>query len=343
MNGRNANGELHLSEGFPPPTIDRIRPGHLMHDLMGRQTRSQAPHQPTPPNDSLDAAHPIPKGCSMIEQDTLFIGGEWVDPAGSDTHRGHLAAHRGGRRPRCPRAPTADIDRAVAAARDRVRRRRLAAAAAGGAHRRRRSASPTSTPRRMMDMAEVITDGDGLADLVLAPGAGAGAVDDAQHLHRASPPSYPWEETRTGMLGTDVIVRREPRRRRRRASCRGTCPQFVTMSKLAPGAAGRLHDRHQARARDAARRATSWPSCSRRPASRRASCQHRARRPRGRRAPRAPPAASTRSRSPARPRPAARIAAICGEQLKRVQPRARRQVGRDHPRRRRPRAPRSRA
>ncbi len=45
--------------------------------------------------------------------------------------------------------------------------------------------------------------------------------------------AYPWEETRTGMLGTDIIVRSEPV-----GVVAGVVPwnvpQFVTMSKLAP-------------------------------------------------------------------------------------------------------------
>ncbi len=54
----------------------------------------------------------------MREHQRLFIGGEWVEPAGTDTIDVISPHTRGGRRAACPRAPTADIDRAVAAARD---------------------------------------------------------------------------------------------------------------------------------------------------------------------------------------------------------------------------------
>ena len=77
----------------------------------------------------------------------------------------------------------------------------------------------------------------------------------------------------------------------------------------------------------AARRA--W-STSSRPAARSASTS-------------SPTPASTRSPSPGRPRRAARSPRSAASSCKRVHPRARRQVGGDHPRRRRPRRPPSRA
>ena len=53
---------------------------------------------------------------------------------------------------------------------------------------------------------------------------------------------FPWEETRTGMLGTDVIVRHEPV-----GVVAGivpwNVPQFVTIAKLAPALLSGLHDR----------------------------------------------------------------------------------------------------
>ena len=64
---------------------------------------------------------------------------------------------------------------------------------------------------------------------------------------------HEWEEERMGVLGSPVIVRSEP------VGVVGAIvpwnvPQFVTMSKLAPALLSGLHHRHQALARDAARR-----------------------------------------------------------------------------------------
>ena len=81
----------------------------------------------------------------MQVQDKLFIGGEWVDPAGSDVIE-VISPHTEEVVGRVPEGTTADIDRAVAGRPHRLRRGRVAAAGARGAHRRRRSGSATSTP-----------------------------------------------------------------------------------------------------------------------------------------------------------------------------------------------------
>ena len=51
-------------------------------------------------------------------RDKIFIGGEWVEPAGHRDARGDQLDHRGGRWARSRPAPPADADRAVLAARD---------------------------------------------------------------------------------------------------------------------------------------------------------------------------------------------------------------------------------
>ena len=132
-----------------------------------------------------------------------------------------------------PEASVADVDQAVAAARDHVRRRRLAAAAARGAHRRGAAVQPTSTRRASATWPTIITEemGSPITFSNLAPGARA--VDDAQHVHRHRAGRTRGRRRAPGVLGTDVIVRHEPV-----GVVAGivpwNVPQFVTMSKLAP-------------------------------------------------------------------------------------------------------------
>jgi len=166
----------------------------------------------------------------MREHKRLFIGGEWVEPAGTGTidvispHSEELVG-------RVPEGTAADIDRAVAAARDafdngewpRLRpEERIAAvqkfSEAYAAH--------------IPDMAAVITEEMGspisFSNLAQSP---APWMMLNTFLQIAA--EYPWEERRQGVLGSDVVVRREP------VGVVGAIvpwnvPQFVTMSKLAP-------------------------------------------------------------------------------------------------------------
>ena len=254
----------------------------------------------------------------MLQHDKLFIGGDWVAPAGTGDHRRHLAAHRRGRRPRArrDRPPTWT-----------ARSPPPASAFDDGPWPRMTPAERIAIVSRLAELYAGTHDGDGrahhrrdgLADLVLAAGAGARAVDDDQLRSSSS------RRTSRG--------RSAPGHARHRCSCAASrsasspaivpwnVPQFVTMSKLAPALLVRLHDRPEARARDAARRATCWPSCSTRPASR-GRRQRRARRPRGRRAPRAPPRRRQgrvhrldRGRAAASPRSAASSSSACSLEL----------------------------
>ena len=165
----------------------------------------------------------------MHEYDKLFIGGEWVEPSGKGTidvispHSEELVG-------RVPEGTEADVDRRSPPPAPHSTRR-LAPPVARGAHRRRpevlrglRGADDRHGGRHHR--------GDGLADHVLAARAVAGAVADAQHLPQIAA-EYPWEERRAGVLGGEVIVRREA------VGVVGAIvpwnvPQFVTMSKLAP-------------------------------------------------------------------------------------------------------------
>jgi aldehyde dehydrogenase (NAD+) len=162
--------------------------------------------------------------------DKLFIGTKWEAPSGSGTidvispHSEELVG-------RVPEATEADVDRAVAAARQAFDR----------------GPWPRMTPQeriavvqkfteiyatRLADMAAVITEEMGspmwFSELAQAP---APWMQLTSFLTIAS--TYEWEETRTGMLGEQVIVRREP------VGVVGVIPpwnvpQFTIMSKLAP-------------------------------------------------------------------------------------------------------------
>jgi aldehyde dehydrogenase (NAD+) len=166
----------------------------------------------------------------MRTYEKLFIGGEWVDPAGGDTidvispHSEELVG-------RVPEGTEADIDRAVAAGRK---------AFDDGDWPRM---SPTERAEivqnfstiyaaRMMDMAEIITEemGSPITFSQLAQGPAPWMMLNTFIQVGAE---YPWEERRVGVLGSDVIVRREG------VGVVGAIvpwnvPQFVTMSKLAP-------------------------------------------------------------------------------------------------------------
>ena len=166
----------------------------------------------------------------MRVHDKLFIGGEWIDPAGTGTidvispHSEELVG-------RVPEGSEADIDRAVAVARD---------AFDNGPWPRMSPAERLEILQRFAgiyasrldEMAEVITTEMGspisFSNLAQSP---APWMMLNTFLQVAA--EYPWEERRQGVLGSDVIVRREP------AGVVGAIvpwnvPQFVIMSKLAP-------------------------------------------------------------------------------------------------------------
>src|SRR4051812_6348591 len=166
----------------------------------------------------------------MHTHDKLFIGGEWVEPAGSGTidvispHSEELVG-------RVPEGTEADIDRAVAAARD---------AFDNGEWSRLEPAERIAIVQnfsnvyaaQMMEMAAIVTEemGSPITFSQLAQSPAPWMMLNA-FLQIAS--EYPWEERRAGVLGSDVIVRHEG------VGVVGAIvpwnvPQFVTMSKLAP-------------------------------------------------------------------------------------------------------------
>jgi aldehyde dehydrogenase (NAD+) len=166
----------------------------------------------------------------MREHTRLFIGGEWVEPASSRTidvispHSEELVG-------RVPEGTESDIDRAVAAARDAFDSGewpRLSPEERIAAVQKFSEVYAAHIP----DLAAVITEEMGspitFSNLAQSPAPWM-MLNTFLDIAR----EYPWEERRQGVLGSDVIVRREP------AGVVGAIvpwnvPQFVIMSKLAP-------------------------------------------------------------------------------------------------------------
>jgi aldehyde dehydrogenase (NAD+) len=166
----------------------------------------------------------------MREHTRLFIGGEWVKPESSRTidvispHSEELVG-------RVPEGTEADVDRAVTAARDAFDNGewpRLSPEDRIAAVQKFSEVYAAHIP----DLAAVITEEMGspitFSNLAQSPAPWM-MLNTFLDIAR----EYPWEERRQGVLGSDVIVRREP------AGVVGAIvpwnvPQFVIMSKLAP-------------------------------------------------------------------------------------------------------------
>ena len=166
----------------------------------------------------------------MHEYDRLYIGGEWVQPAGKSTidvispHSEELVG-------RVPEGTEADIDKAVAAARtafDTGDWPRLSPEERIAAVQKFCDVYAARIP----DMASVITEEMG-SPITFSNLAQSPAPWMMLNTFLQIAAEYPWEERRTGVLSGEVIVRREP------VGVVGAIvpwnvPQFVTMSKLAP-------------------------------------------------------------------------------------------------------------
>jgi aldehyde dehydrogenase (NAD+) len=164
------------------------------------------------------------------DYDKLFIGGEWVEPAGTGTID-VISPHSEERVGRVPEGTNADVDRAVAAARQ---------AFDEGDWPRRSPEERQQAVRRFADL--YATKFDEMASLITTE---MGSPILFSQLAQAPVPwmmldafiknaeKHPWEEMRTGVLTPEVLVRREP------VGVVGAIvpwnvPQFTTMSKLAP-------------------------------------------------------------------------------------------------------------
>ncbi|GAA3107855.1 aldehyde dehydrogenase [Nonomuraea salmonea] len=165
----------------------------------------------------------------MRQHDTLFIGGEWVAPSGHRDDRRHLPPHRGGRRPGARRHPQ-DMDRAVAAARQ---------AFDHGPWPRMTFAERAEVIGRLAaiynerqgEMAQLITEEMGspitFSNLAQAPQP-LGMLQFYAELGK----TFEQEEQRPGIFGP-ITVRREPVGVVA-AVVPWNVPQFVTMTKVAP-------------------------------------------------------------------------------------------------------------
>jgi aldehyde dehydrogenase (NAD+) len=166
----------------------------------------------------------------MREHKRLFIGGEWVEPASSraiDVISPHSEELVG----RVPEGTESDMDRAVAAARDAFDNGewpRLTPEERIAAVQKFSEVYAAHIP----DMAAVVTEEMG-SPITFSNLAQSPAPWMMLNTFLQIAAEYPWEERRQGVLGSDVIVRREP------AGVVGAIvpwnvPQFVIMSKLAP-------------------------------------------------------------------------------------------------------------
>jgi betaine-aldehyde dehydrogenase len=166
----------------------------------------------------------------MQVHEKLFIGGEWVEPAGREVIE-VISPHSEEVVGRVPEGTTADIDRAVAAARtafDEGEWPRMSPEDRIAAVQR----FSDIYAARMMDMAQVITTEMG-SPISFSQLAQSPAPWMMLNTFIQAAKDLDWEEQRTGVLGSPVTVRSEG------VGVVGAIvpwnvPQFVTMSKLAP-------------------------------------------------------------------------------------------------------------
>jgi betaine-aldehyde dehydrogenase len=165
-----------------------------------------------------------------LDRDTFFIDGGWVAPATDATLR-IASPHSEELVATVPEGSTADIDAAVAAAR---------AAFDSGPWPRMSPAERIAVVEafsllyasRLDEMAEIITTEIG-APISFSRLAQAPAPWMQIEAFLAIAREYAWEETRPGALGADVLVRREPVGVVA-AIPPWNVPQFTTMSKVIP-------------------------------------------------------------------------------------------------------------
>ncbi|HET6167549.1 MAG TPA: aldehyde dehydrogenase [Marmoricola sp.] len=165
-----------------------------------------------------------------LDRDTFFIGGDWAPPASGETLR-VVSPHSEELVATVPAGSTADVDAAVAAARS---------AFDDGPWPRMAPAERIAVVEafsmlyasRLDDMADVITAEIG-TPISFSKLAQAPAPWMQIEAFLAIAREYPWEETRPGALGADVLVRREPIGVVA-AIPPWNVPQFTTMSKVVP-------------------------------------------------------------------------------------------------------------
>ncbi|GAA1133079.1 aldehyde dehydrogenase [Nocardioides aquiterrae] len=165
-----------------------------------------------------------------LDRDAFFIDGDWVAPASGDTIQ-VVSPHTEQVVATVPEGSTADIDAAVAAARrafDEGPWPRMSPEERIGIVQ----SFSNLYAGKLGEMAEVISTEMGsplsFSNLAQAPAPWM-QIEAFLGIARA----YPWEESRTGVLGTEVLVRREPVGVVA-AIPPWNVPQFTIMSKLVP-------------------------------------------------------------------------------------------------------------
>jgi aldehyde dehydrogenase (NAD+) len=165
----------------------------------------------------------------MTDHDKLYIGGEWTDPATSDRIE-VISPHTEQVVGSVPEASVADVDKAVAVARETFDRGDWSAAPPADRIAAVQRFSDVYAGR-MDDMAKIVTEEMG-SPISFSSIAQAPAPWMMLNSFIGVAQNYPWEEERAGVFG-NVVVRREPV-----GVVAGivpwNVPQFVTMSKLAP-------------------------------------------------------------------------------------------------------------
>jgi aldehyde dehydrogenase (NAD+) len=165
----------------------------------------------------------------MTDHDKLYIGGVWTDPATKDRIE-VISPHTEEVVGSVPEASVADVDKAVAVARETFDRGDWSAAPVADRIAAVQRFSDAYAAR-MDDMAKIVTEEMG-SPISFSSIAQAPAPWMMLNSYSGVAQNYPWEEQRPGVFG-DVIVRREPV-----GVVAGivpwNVPQFVTMSKLAP-------------------------------------------------------------------------------------------------------------
>jgi acyl-CoA reductase-like NAD-dependent aldehyde dehydrogenase len=169
-------------------------------------------------------------GSADYERDRLYLGGEWVAPAGGGVIE-VVSPHTEEVVGRAPAAGRADVERAVAAART---------AYDGGPWPRTDPAERIDAVRRLADAYE--RRAKEMAKLITAE---MGSPISFSRFAQATLPSvllrsfatiaetYPWEESRPGHFGSDILVRREATGVVA-AIVPWNMPQFLIAGKLAP-------------------------------------------------------------------------------------------------------------
>ena len=270
-------------------------------------------------SESAGGAMATATGQQVQVRDKLYIGGEWVDPAGSRRARGRQLGHRGGHGQRSRRARRRTSTAPSPAAREAFeawsRRAVDERAELAARDRRRRSA------RAQEEIAALIAQEVGMP-IKLSQHDPGRAADDDLRLDAAV-----MAEIGLGGGGRQLAGRARAGRRRRRDHA-VELPAAPDRREGRAGAGGGLHGGAQAQRGRAAQRLHPGRGARRaRPAGRRLQPRHRpSARSSARRSP--PTPTSTWSRSPARPRAgqARQRAGRRDGQARRA--RARRQVGR---------------